>query len=95
MGQHRFSGWPGAYCLLCGAEDALEIALADGWYDPCGDSWDTEEHRLQVADANNNCPHTKEGQNPYTVYWEDGKFVEKKSLLDTSKFDEDCKSGPV
>jgi hypothetical protein len=27
---HRFSGWPGAWCLDCGAPDALEEALANG-----------------------------------------------------------------
>ena len=26
---HLFSGWPGAYCLKCGAEDPYEIWLAD------------------------------------------------------------------
>ena len=43
---HKWSGWPGAHCLLCGSEDPTEIALADGWYDPCTDWWDTEEHRM-------------------------------------------------
>lgn len=28
---HRWSGWPGAYCMLCGIEDPIEIALADGF----------------------------------------------------------------
>lgn len=27
--QHRWSGWPGAWCLDCGIEDPLEQALAD------------------------------------------------------------------
>lgn len=27
---HKWSGWPGAWCLDCGAEDPFEIALADG-----------------------------------------------------------------
>lgn len=27
---HRWSGWPGAFCLDCGCEDPHEIALADG-----------------------------------------------------------------
>ncbi len=27
---HRWSGWPGAWCLDCGIEDPVEIALADG-----------------------------------------------------------------
>lgn len=43
---HRYSGWPGAYCLSCGSEDPMEIALADNWYDPLTDTWDTEEHRM-------------------------------------------------
>jgi hypothetical protein len=32
MTEHRWSGWPGAWCLDCGAEDPREIALADGNY---------------------------------------------------------------
>jgi hypothetical protein len=27
---HRWSGWPGAWCLDCGCEDPREIALAEG-----------------------------------------------------------------
>ncbi len=27
---HRWSGWPGAWCLDCGVEDVTEIAIADG-----------------------------------------------------------------
>lgn len=30
MTEHRWSGWPGAWCLDCGAEDAWEMCLADG-----------------------------------------------------------------
>ena len=30
MTEHRWSGWPGAWCLDCGMEDQTEIALADG-----------------------------------------------------------------
>lgn len=29
MNDHRWSGWPGAWCLDCGAEDQNELALAD------------------------------------------------------------------
>ena len=29
MAQHRFSGWPGAWCLDCGAEDVREICVAE------------------------------------------------------------------
>jgi hypothetical protein len=30
--EHRWSGWPGAFCLDCGCEDPREIALANGDY---------------------------------------------------------------
>lgn len=36
MAEHRWSGWPGAYCLDCGCEDPREIALADGLCDDDG-----------------------------------------------------------
>lgn len=29
MANHHWSGWPGAYCLYCGAEDQREICLAE------------------------------------------------------------------
>lgn len=29
---HRWSGWPGAWCLDCGIEDPIEIAMADRNY---------------------------------------------------------------
>lgn len=31
--EHRWSGWPGAWCLDCGASDPYEDALADGRID--------------------------------------------------------------
>lgn len=31
MSEHRWSGWPGAWCLDCGIEDPTEQAIADGW----------------------------------------------------------------
>lgn len=27
---HRWSGWPGAWCLDCGADDPMDTALANG-----------------------------------------------------------------
>ena len=33
MSEHRWSGWPGAWCLDGGCEDPREIALADGLCD--------------------------------------------------------------
>lgn len=56
---HIWSGWPGAMCLRCGAEHALENALALGWVDGRPDTneliWDTEEHRLEVLACDNTC----------------------------------------
>jgi hypothetical protein len=31
MSRHRWSGWPGAWCLDCGTEDAREVKLAGRW----------------------------------------------------------------
>jgi len=30
---HRFSGWPGAWCLDCGSPDPYEVALGKGHLD--------------------------------------------------------------
>ena len=34
---HRWSGWPGAWCLDCGRDDPAELAYADGKVDEHGD----------------------------------------------------------
>lgn len=36
MVEHRWSGWPGAWCLDCGCEDPREIALTEGQCDENG-----------------------------------------------------------
>ena len=33
--EHRWSGWPGAWCLDCGEADMREQCLADGHTDDC------------------------------------------------------------
>ena len=50
---HHWSGWPGAYCLDCGAQHALEVAIGDGLFDPCTGAWaDTPEAMaLRMEDA--------------------------------------------
>jgi len=58
MASHRWSGWPGAYCLKCGSEDAMENAIGLGWYDPWYDKWDTLEHQAEVLEAIK-CPVTE------------------------------------
>jgi len=30
VGKHRWSGWPGAWCLDCGCEDPSEICIGGG-----------------------------------------------------------------
>ncbi len=47
---HWWSGWPGAWCMKCGAEHRLELAIADGAYDPYSDTWDTPEHQAEYAE---------------------------------------------
>lgn len=42
MTEHRWSGWPGAWCLDCGCDDPGEIALVDG-FDPCTNTWSPPE----------------------------------------------------
>ena len=51
---HRWSGWPGAWCLDCGIEDQNEIALADG-VDPD-----------EIGERNPPCPEPgSDRHNPY------------------------------
>ena len=46
---HDWSGWPGAYCLVCGQEDATEICTAECvWY------LDVEKG---ICDSPKDCPH--------------------------------------
>jgi len=48
---HRWSGWPGAFCLDCHAEHALENALAFNWFDIGPDetiNWKSEDHKRYV-----------------------------------------------
>ena len=53
----RWSGWPGAYCLDCGADDPQELAIAWDWLDPYANTWDSDEHK-QLVIAANLCPTT-------------------------------------
>lgn len=43
MKSHRWSGWPGAFCLDCGQEDGMELAVCCGDYDPYRGTWLNEE----------------------------------------------------
>ncbi len=54
--RHRWSGWPGAYCLNCGMEDQVEIALADGVYDPITNEWTDTKRETDCATVMRECP---------------------------------------
>jgi hypothetical protein len=43
--RHRWSGWPGAWCLDCGVADPLETAIALADYDPFDQEWASDEAR--------------------------------------------------
>jgi hypothetical protein len=49
--KHRWNGWPGAFCLKCGAEDPQEIAISQEWWDE-DTGWCCEGHRKLVERAN-------------------------------------------
>lgn len=40
---HKWSGWPGAFCLKCGTSDTMEIAIGRGLFDPFTGEWESEE----------------------------------------------------
>lgn len=45
MNFHYWSGWPGAFCLKCGEENLLDLAIAEGVYDPHLDIWTSAEDK--------------------------------------------------
>lgn len=67
MGAHRWSGWPGAFCLYCFTEDLLERAVGEGWFDPYTETWDTEEHKAEYETMKNSCPVVSDGVDPYSL----------------------------
>lgn len=54
---HRWSGWPGAYCMLCGISDPFEEALNDYPFDLL------EFYQPSCPF----CPHVPYGVDPYTI----------------------------
>lgn len=67
MTEHRWSGWPGAWCLDCGKSDPREAALADGSYDFDDDGMPV----LKVKPEDMECPEPNSRRNdPY--YARDG-----------------------
>lgn len=48
--KHNWSGWPGAWCQICGIEDKNEICLADNCQCQCHDEfWKSYEDAMDRA----------------------------------------------
>jgi hypothetical protein len=64
---HRWSGWPGAWCLDCGMEDPIEQAIADSNYIEVPDKSTEMGFRMEFPSVKvAPCPHPGEGRyNPY------------------------------
>lgn len=64
---HRWSGWPGAWCLDCGAEDKRELCIVD--HPEAFSGEETEENPFGMVEhcVNPPCPeHGSNRFNPYT-----------------------------
>lgn len=62
MTEHRWSGWPGAWCLDCGLPDPRECALAEGNYKE-------DEHGMPIVEVTLEMMECKEpGSNRYNPY---------------------------
>jgi hypothetical protein len=49
---HNWSGWPGAYCIICGIDDADELCLADSCKCPCHEEFWNQYNKFMEAHAN-------------------------------------------
>ena len=73
MTAHRWSGWPGAWCLDCGIEDQTEQCLADhSVILECvhGHIMCEDDHPMRICDVHVNgpCYHPGEGlADPYLL----------------------------
>jgi hypothetical protein len=70
MAEHRWSGWPGAWCLDCGAEDAGEACLAEECFGviSCvrGHTQCTDHPQAECRHKNTPCPTPGAGNfDPY------------------------------
>jgi hypothetical protein len=71
---HRWSGWPGAWCLDCGCEDPYENAVADDLIDFVDDPKSIGGMRMVIPDEVQKqlneamiCPEPGSNRfNPYT-----------------------------
>ena len=61
MPEHRWSGWPGAWCQDCGAEDARELCLAGHHREKAYQEILEGEEKMMLGDHvcfNDPCPTT-------------------------------------
>lgn len=56
--EHRWSGWPGAVCLDCGAPDPREVSLAEDCED-CYDGFPNDPPRFCERHQETPCPAKK------------------------------------
>ena len=59
MGHKWSNDWPGNFCRRCGAEQVLEIALAENWFafaEPGSpEVWKSEKHKELVTLCDDTC----------------------------------------
>jgi hypothetical protein len=69
---HRWSGWPGAFCLDCGAEDANEVCIAlhdEGLICECGEVCCLiDDHKLKGCSIHKNDPCPTPGARNFDPY---------------------------
>ena len=63
---HHWYGWPGAWCMDCGAFDPWEEVIGEGVYDPYTETWRDESKKKEVEERdkcyvlyNEKCPQCK------------------------------------
>lgn len=71
-GSHRWSGWPGAICMLCGCEDPLESAenfpVPDDLSNPTQEEVAAHFAFYESIDkVIGNCPGNPDGDDPYSI----------------------------
>jgi hypothetical protein len=71
MTDHRWSGWPGAWCLDCGCGDPAEDAVCDTAFDVYEGKWDSPEAeaawQARNSEALAGCPSP--GSNKHNPYF--------------------------
>ena len=76
---HRWSGWPGAYCLKCGAQELMEQAVADCAYDPHADTWESDEVKQLYMQAP--CPVSDQDYEDHIHQLGHPRFVYQDGIL--------------